>query len=326
MKSVTVSVPGKVILMGDHAVVHGKPAVVAAIDRRLSVTAQERAPSAGGERVTVSCSVADTYVRHAAGVVARMLDPESVTPVRITVDSGIEPGYHLGSSAAVAAGVAGALLYLWKGIWNPVEANRIAYEIEKAQHGTPSGVDNTTVTMGGFVWYRKELEFLKSLWQIPVKLPPALDRFCLIDAGKPEETTGEMVALVRHRTEQYPSRMQRIFADNELQTKRIAVAIKNGDEAALMDAMRSGERTLERMGVVSPYARRIVRAVEQTGGAAKILGGGGKKHGVGFLLSYHPDGRALTAVAATFGQTAQHVTLGGDGMKLERKNTEPNTL
>ena len=38
---VKVSVPGKVHLMGEHAVVYGKPALLAAIDKRLTVTIEK---------------------------------------------------------------------------------------------------------------------------------------------------------------------------------------------------------------------------------------------------------------------------------------------
>ncbi len=103
--------------------------------------------------------------------------------------------------------------------------------------------------------------------------------------------------------------MQEVFDTNEVQTKRIAVALKEGDEKTFIDAMRKGERTLEAIGVVSPKVIPIIRAVEKSGGAAKILGGGGRANGVGYLLCYShnpPEG-------------AMPITLGEEGVRLEKK-------
>jgi mevalonate kinase len=195
-------------------------------------------------------------------------------------------------------------MYFLKKVWNPTTINKLAYEAEKYIHKTPSGVDNTAITFGGFLWYRKELEFLRSFWQLPLKLPPALNHFSLIDTGRPKENTGEMVAFVRTQRN-----LQKFLDANEIQTKRIAVAIKEGDEKTLIDAMKKGERTLERIGAVSKKVLPVIRKVEQAGGAAKILGGGGRTDGVGYLLCYshHPPKGSV------------QIRLGEEGIRLERK-------
>src|SRR3972149_109485 len=113
--------------------------------------------------------------------------------------------------------------------------------------------------------------------------------------------------------------IEKLFNENEEQTRRIAKALKEKDEASLLDAIRKGEGTLEGMGVVSANVLPFIRSMERAGGAAKILGGGGKKDGVGFLLCYHPDAQIVGAIASKFGFSAGSVHLGGDGVRLERK-------
>jgi mevalonate kinase len=129
-------------------------------------------------------------------------------------------------------------MYYFKKIWNPIRINELAYEIEKKQHGNPSGGDNTAVTMGGFIWFRKELEFLKSIWQLPFKPHPSVNHFFLINTGRPKETTGEMVAYVRSQFTVHSSQFEKLFNENEKQVKRVTTALKEGDEKGLL--MRSG--------------------------------------------------------------------------------------
>lgn len=285
---ITVSVPGKVHLMGEHAVVYGKPALLAAINKRLTVSVESGETNATG-------FVAD---------IVRIVEKHFGIPVKasITIRSDIPEGYHLGSSAAVAVGTIAALSFFLKKVWNPVLFNQLAYEAEKIMHGNPSGGDNTTVTMGGFIWYRKELEFLKSIWQLP--FTTKLDKFFLIDTGKPKETTKEMVEFVAKQ-----KNLQNYFDENERQTKQIASAIKTENEKLLIEGIKKGEKTLEEMGVVSKKVLPIIRKIELSGGAAKILGGGGRVGGVGYLLCYsnHPPKDAVP------------ITLGEEGIRLEGK-------
>ena len=302
----TVSVPGKIHLMGEHAVVYGKPALLAAINLRLRVTVEE-----GNGGTDVVSSEPSDYIRHAIEAIRQEYKLTSLPPMKITVTSDIPAGYHLGSSAAVAVGSVGAVTYFLKKVWNPAAINQIAYEVEKKTHGNPSGGDNTIVTMGGFIWYRRELEFLKSIWQLPFKLPDALNHFFFINTGRPKETTGEMVEYLKLKVKSQKSKVEKLFNENEIQTKRVAVALKEGNERELMEAIIAGERTLEGMGVVSKKVIPLIRKIEKAGGAAKILGGGGRAEGVGFLLCYHYE-------PEKFG--GQPIRLGEEGIRLEARD------
>lgn len=289
--------------MGEHAVVYGKPALLSAINLRLSVTIEN-----GTNGIEIMSSEPIDHARYAVDFLLEQLKIKDHGPIKITINSQIPASFHLGSSAAVAVGLTGALTYFFKKIWNPIRINELAYEIEKKQHGNPSGGDNTAVTMGGFIWFRKELEFLKSMWQLPFKPHPSVHHFFLINTGRPKETTGEMVRFVKSQITNHKSQIEKLMNMNELQTKRVVVALKEGNEKELVDAIRIGERTLEGMGVVSRKVIPLIRDIEKTGGAAKILGGGGRKESVGFLLCYHHDPKKFKAIP---------VQLGGEGVRLE---------
>jgi mevalonate kinase len=313
--NVTVSAPGKINIMGEHAVVYGKPSLLAAIDKRLRVTIS---PGVSGITIHTKDKEVKEFMEYALTIVQKEYKIDGFPPMSIDVISDIPFGYHLGSSASLAVATVGACVYFVKKLWNPMEINRLAYEAEKKQHGNPSGGDNTAVCFGGFLWYRRELEFLRSIWQLPFRPKENVSHFFLINTGKPEETTREMVAMVASRVKSQESSMERIFSENEKQTRRISVALKEGLEHDVVDAMIKGERTLEEMGVVSKKVQPVIRAIEKEGGAAKILGGGGMAGGVGFLLCYHHDPDHIATICQPYGYAIEPVILGEEGVRLEK--------
>lgn len=310
MKSIIVSAPGKIHLMGEHAVVYGKPALLTAINKRLTVTVT---PSS---KLSIGTPEEKKLIEKALEVVCsrfKIDDPK----IHIKVTSSIPTGCHAGSSAAVSVATVGALLYFFKKIWNPNLINELAYEVEKFQHGTPSGGDNTTSTFGGFIWFRKELEFLKTIWQLPFEPSSTLKPFYLIDTGKPHENTGDMIVLVKKFLDEYKDHGRLLLDQNEEATKDVTIAIKNGDEKLLISAIRRGEKTLEGLGVVSAQALPLIQDIEKSGGAAKILGGGGKTGPVGLVLAYHDDKNLLDQAAQKHRYSIEKIQLAEEGVRLE---------
>lgn len=160
---VAVSAPGKIILAGEHAVVYGYPAIVAAIDRRLTVRVIDRR-----RRYSGLVKYAMNLLNYSGG---------------IEINSQLPIGSGLGSSAALAT----ALVWALKPKASLKEKNLLVKTIEDYQHRKSSGVDQTIVREGGFLRFQKG-EFR------PIKL--TIKKAVLIDSGKPKESTGEMVKKV----------------------------------------------------------------------------------------------------------------------------------
>ncbi len=275
------SAPGKIHLLGEHSVVYGKPAILAAINLRI----------------TVSITSGANNLPHYLKPIENMLKLKHIPSYRVKIDSQIPIGSGLGSSAAISAAYIASLLSFLKIKWDGKLINELAFEAEKIFHGNPSGGDNTTVVYGGLIWFEKGKLF--------IPLPSKIKNFFLIDSGRPLESTKEMIEIAKPK-------IKSILDDQERLVKELAVALKDGNEEKLIEIIRNGERNLEKIGVVGRKAQKIIREVEKTGGAAKILGGGGFKDGSGMILCYHGNLKGQPRL-----NRGQKITIGEEGLRQE---------
>ena len=295
--TVTISAPGKIHLLGEHMVVYGKPALLAAIDKRLYINIKNQSARQAQdknskiknkEKIIIISPEKDSLVRKIIEVFKNSYSINKLPPLEITITSQIPVGCGLGSSAALSSSLIGALMKFVKNIWNPVQINELSYEVEKFAHGHPSGADNTTVVFGGMVWFRREFDFLKSIWSLPPQ-NYHIPKFFLINSGKPLESTKEMVTQVNRLYNRNKKKIEEVFNDQEKETKRLLVSLKEGNSGDLVSSIRQGERNLEKIEIVSSFAQKIIREIEEKGGAAKVCGAGGKKGRSGILLCFHPS-------------------------------------
>ena len=239
---------------------------------------------------------------------------------KLSIKSDIPIGSGMGSSAAVAVSVAGAIYLLFHKALDKAIVNEIAYSAEQKKHGMPSGGDNSASCFGGLVWYRKEAAELKIIQPISFSLSKKLaSNFSIIQTGTPNETTGEMVGMVRALYQKDTVNIDSIFTSQEKLVKELLPAIKNENESELIRIIKEGERNLEVLGVVSDFAKSIIKKIEKLGGAAKICGGGGVKKGTGVLLIYHANKNQIRAIANSYKLPYLQVSLGVGGLREENE-------
>lgn len=228
------------------------------------------------------------------------------------ITSDIPIGAGMGSSAAYA--VAKSAVKVGKSDLEKI--NSLAYEMEKKQHGNPSGVDNTVVTYGGFLWYRKELENFKTFKSFLPK--NKLPEVFILNTGKPIETTGQMVAMVHDAQVYRKSYFDRVFSGVEKVTKSFLKLLTDENNYDFGELICSNERLLEKMGVVSESTKSLIKKIEKMGGYAKISGAGGKKENSGILLIYHKDTEKLQDFAKNNNLALYKVKLGEKGVYFEK--------
>ena len=312
---ITISVPSKVHLLGEHSVVYGKPALLAAINRRMSITiVSSKVKNIQGAKkhsreIGKLLEILETEIKKRTKL-------KEIEPYYITIKSEVSVGSGLGSSASLSAALTAALLSFLKIPWENKVIFDIAYEGEKYFHGNPSGGDLATVIEGGFLWFCKSSEFLKTFSPLPFKPHKNIKQFALIDSGKPEESTREMVEKVAKLKTAFPRKIESLFNSQEELTKQISIALKDGNEDGLIESIKLGEQNLEALGVVGKRAQDIIREIEKSGGAAKINGGGGVKDGSGMLLVYHKTPTVLDRFFLHSGIVNSKITLGEKGLRI----------
>jgi mevalonate kinase len=353
-----VSVPGKLILIGEHAVVYGRPAVAAAVDLRLRARLESIAsgvrislPGMGAEERTDWSSV----LGYAAGARERWRrfaehpSPESFREVRgedpahvvkvalgevagwcgdgggpqgltLRIESRIPIGSGFGSSAATAVGVVAGYLVYRRRRFDEGTIDHLALEVERRQHGTPSGVDHATILRGGVVWARTDEPGGGVRVEPLGARSPLLDRLRVYDSGRPAEPTGAVVSAVREWVRRDGARAGRVFDRMEAGAVglRQELVASEEDPVRTIELIREYERCLEELGVVPEPVCRVVREVESHGGAAKISGAGSLAGpGAGGLLVYHAEPEAI-ARWAFLGPLRQHtLRLGAPGLRQE---------
>lgn len=267
------SAPGKVILLGEHSVVFGQPAIAASVARRMEVDVRE-APGA----------VAHPDPKVAAALVfaaeERGLDPARLS---IEIRSEIPPACGLGSSAALSLALVRALAALVGEDVAPDEARARASRVEDVFHGTASGVDVATSASGGVIWFERamppRIERLRPA--APVDLVVAL-------SGDPRSTAGP-VGRLRARNASRPELYGKLFRLAGEIVGEGRAALEQGDWAGLGALMDVAHGLLNGFGVSTPTLERMV-AVARAAGAlgAKLSGAGGG----GVIVALAPTGAA----------------------------------
>lgn len=265
---------GKVILLGEHAVVYGRHALALPIEHAVEVSLDETdAPSRpefadAGVPSSAASRVAD-HLRELLEFVQRRLDLAD-RHFRLRVRSRIPPAMGLGSSAAVAVAIVRAFDRVLALELSDAAVNALAFDCEKLAHGSPSGIDNTLATYGRPILFRKDAAGLPQTLELAGPVP------LVVAASSARGITREQVAGVAVRFGRTRDRYNGIFDEMDAISIDGAKALTAGDYVALGALMNICHGLLNALEVSTPELERMVQVARSAGAAgAKLTGAGG---------------------------------------------------
>lgn len=299
---ISASAPGKLVLLGEYAVLEGAPALVLAVDRRATATLATIAGDAWeilsptlGLRARLRLQDGQaTWIDDApvelewiVTLFARFPPAEHLPVCRIELDSdafyldvaGTRAKLGLGSSAALSVALLGALHAL-AGVAPPAVGEAIAAH-RAIQHGYGSGIDVAASLAGGLSRFQLHGDAARVA---PMSLPDGV-HWCCVYSGRPA-STGAMLETVAAWREREPTAFARHI--NELATisSRGVDAVAHHDAAAFLSSLHDYAKALARFGeaagadIASREHRAIGKLAADCGAVYKGCGAGGGDVGI----------------------------------------------
>lgn len=288
MPHFSASVPGKIILFGEHAVVYGYPAIAIPVNKvqaKVVIT-----PNIYAAEHTVIIIAPDVGIHNdldklpirnpLCDVIQRVkteLKVDSIPSCTIKISSTIPVAAGLGSGAAVSVAIIRSLSgFLGRPLQDEIVSN-IAYEVEKIHHGTPSGIDNTVVV------YNKPVYFIKNH---PIEQLVPWQPFTIVigDTGI-KVPTKDTVREVRQKWEKNQRKLEILFSAIGSITRTARQSIKKGDWEQLGPLLTENHALLQELGVSSKELDHLVDEAIKAGAEGAKLSGGGKGGNIVALTS-----------------------------------------
>ncbi|MFZ3070914.1 MAG: mevalonate kinase [Anaerolineaceae bacterium] len=279
MPAMSANASAKLILLGEHAVVYGEPALAmpfSALRVRVVVEPWIGAPAG---RIHVFARDLDldqdwrdlpenNLVREAIVLVLSVLEIQQTPTCKISIFSEIPVSAGLGASAAITVAIMRAFSAFLGHPLQQDQLNQLAFQVETRMHGTPSGIDNTVIVYEKPIYFRKgfEIEFLK---------PGQEFTFLVADSGVKKSTASTVAQLANDRL-QNPSYYDPLIEQIGECARVGRSALESGNAVVLGEAMNTNQDLLATMQLSCPELDQLVQAARQSGALGAKLTGGGK--------------------------------------------------
>jgi len=271
LKSIA-SAPGKIILFGEHFVVHGTKAILAAIDKRVTVTStftDNKTIKVNSQLGTIEVPISSSHeevkseFRPFVYLANKIINSEqNVSGLEITIDSDIPIGVGLGSSSACCVAAAASISELFKEL-SSEEILNLSIDAEKTIFPDTSGADCTVCTYGGMIEY-PSIEKIDNTFDL---------NLVIANSMIPHNTKNSVEKVSKFKENDEERFSQLCDLENGL-IDEVIVAMKNNDAAAFGLKMSENQKYLEEIQVSNDTLRDMISSLSEISLGSKITGAG----------------------------------------------------
>lgn len=302
MPATTATACGKLILLGEHAVVYHSPAIAIPLTSLRVRTTVEPSISQPQGRIHIKADFLgidhdmselekDHFLAHTLALLFSFLGFQQTPTCRIKITTELPIAAGLGSSAAIAISLLRSISAFLGHPLSPNDLNTLAYKSEQAVHGRPSGIDNTVITNEEPVYYQRgeEIEFIQPIHEL---------MFVVADTGI-RKSTRESTAQLAEDLAANPDEIRPHLAAISELVKESKRSFQNADLKALGIAMNANQEHLSALRLSCPELDKLVLAARQAGApGAKLTGGGMGGHMLALVTPKTEQGVTQALISA----------------------------
>lgn len=293
------SASGKIILMGEHSVVYGEPAI--AFPFQATRITAELEPSVENtlfsDYYSGPLTKVPAHLHNIRQLTEKLQEALRCGRTNLTIHSTIPGERGMGSSAAVAVAITRSYFDYMEQTLTEAELLHYVNFSEKIAHGNPSGID-AAATSG-----QEPLLFTKG--QPFETFDLNINAFLIVADTGVKGRTRETVKEVAHRFQQAPKSTGKLIKNLGLLTQAARQAIIDDQPTVLGQAMNEAHKQLATLGVSNQTLDRLISCARQNGALGAKLTGGGRG---GCLIALAADQQTAQEIATALTHQGAHAT------------------
>jgi mevalonate kinase len=275
------SAPGKLMLFGDHAVVHNRPCIVTAVNHRISTNIERtsdkkiilNAPDIDVKDYEVALNELEKEhpkkVIFALTAIKNFFQKYNINSgLRIKTKSEFSSEFGLGSSSAITVGVIKGLSELFKINLNNKDLFDLSYKTVLDIQEVGSGFDVAAAIYGGTIFF---VTAGKVIEPIKIKELPIIVGYTGIKAD-----TATLVKMVYRELAEEPEKINRNFDEGAKIVNEAKEQIQKSNWKRVGELMDLNQELLRELGVSSKELEKLILSAKNAGAyGAKLSGAGG---------------------------------------------------
>lgn len=271
-KTVIGSAHSKLILVGEHAVVYGEPAIALPfpeIEVKATIDQVDGPIRIDSSFYFGPLSSMPEKLEGLAICIKKTCEAldQDATGFRIQIQSSIPIGRGLGSSAAIAIAIVRSLYAYYERDLSRNDLIKLVDIAETYAHGSPSGIDMAAASSDVPIWFEKD----KAIEHVYINTPFHL---VVADTGRIGDTHAAVSSIKEQYKVDYTKTKLSITHLGEL-TTQVRTALHNGDHSLLGMLLNRAQDELSKLGVSDEGIDRLTKVARKSGAlGAKLTGGG----------------------------------------------------